>query len=145
MLQDPAAGTALGTSAAFSRFVQRVRRRYAAELPLLPAGLPDAATMQATLQALRDRGHDLAAALRMLRQLVLERLAVLDVDGPTDRHGTPPRLLVCELGALGYARVRREAMADGAYLMIFRAPTAAERPRSVADVRARVASANCRA
>lgn len=73
------------------------------------------------------------------------RLAVLDVDGPTDRHGTPPRLLTCELGALGYVRQRREAMADGAYLMIFRAPTAAERTTSASDVRARVAKANCRA
>jgi hypothetical protein len=72
-------------------------------------------------------------------------LAVLDVDGPTDRHGTPPRLLACELAALGYTRVRREEMADGAYLMIFRAPTAAERPASVADVRTRVSAARCRA
>ena len=35
-----------------SRFVQRIRRRYAAELPLLRAGLPDAAAMQAVVQAL---------------------------------------------------------------------------------------------
>ena len=31
--------------AAHSRFVQRIRRRYEAELTLLPAGLPDRAAM----------------------------------------------------------------------------------------------------
>ena len=73
------------------------------------------------------------------------RLAILDVDAPTDRHGTPPRLLVCELQAMGYLRVRREEMADGAYLMIFSAPDAVRRTTSAADVRERVAKANCRA
>jgi len=72
------------------------------------------------------------------------RLAVLDVDGPTDRHGTPTRLLACELGALGYVKQRQQTMADGAYLMIFSAPSAAERTTSAADVRARVAKAQCR-
>jgi len=73
------------------------------------------------------------------------RLAVLDIDGPTDMHGTPPRLLTCELGALGYTRMRRQEMVDGAYLMIFRAPDEAARTKSAADVTARVAKANCRA
>ena len=72
------------------------------------------------------------------------RLAILDQDAPTDRHGTPPRLLICELGAVGYSRVRRDAMPDGAYVITFRAPDAATRPRDAADVRARVAAANCR-
>jgi glutamate-ammonia-ligase adenylyltransferase len=63
-----------------SRFVQRVRRRYAAELDLLPPGAPDAAGVDALVQALLDRGHALPAALRIARQLVLERLAVLDVE-----------------------------------------------------------------
>lgn len=73
------------------------------------------------------------------------RLAVLDVDAPTDRHGTPPRLLICELGALGYRRQRRVEMADGAYLLIFTAPDEARRTRSAAEVRERVAAARCRA
>ncbi|MBI3369692.1 MAG: bifunctional [glutamate--ammonia ligase]-adenylyl-L-tyrosine phosphorylase/[glutamate--ammonia-ligase] adenylyltransferase [Burkholderiales bacterium] len=68
------------TSAAHSRFVQRIRRRYAAELPLLPAGVPDAATIAALVQRLRDDGRNLASALRVARQLVLERLAVLDIE-----------------------------------------------------------------
>ncbi|MGV8805143.1 MAG: bifunctional [glutamate--ammonia ligase]-adenylyl-L-tyrosine phosphorylase/[glutamate--ammonia-ligase] adenylyltransferase [Polaromonas sp.] len=61
-----------------SRFVQRIRRRYAPQMPLLPAGEPVRATMQATLDALLASGLDTGAALRVLRHLVMERLAVLD-------------------------------------------------------------------
>ena len=63
-----------------SRFVQRIRRRYAAELALLPPGLPDAATISALVQQLHAGGRALASALRVARQLVVERLAVLDVE-----------------------------------------------------------------
>ncbi len=70
----------LRAAAAHSRFVQRIRRRYAAELALLPAGLPDAAAITALVQRLHADGHVLASALRVARQLVLERLAVLDVE-----------------------------------------------------------------
>jgi len=67
-------------AAAHSRFVQRIRRRYHAELALLPPGPPTAAAMRQTLAALQAGGLDTAAALRVLRHLVLERLAVLDVE-----------------------------------------------------------------
>ena len=67
-------------TAAYSRFVQRVRRRYEAELPLLPPGLPLKAAQRQALDGLRGRGLDLPSALRVLRQLVLERLAVLDCE-----------------------------------------------------------------
>jgi len=63
-----------------SRFVQRIRRRYAQELALLPPGVPGAAALQSTFDALQGRGHDLGTSLRILRQLVLERLACLDCD-----------------------------------------------------------------
>ena len=69
-----------GCDAAHSRFVQRVRRRYEAELACLPPGMPRRASMEAALQALVQRGHPRTAALRVLRQLVLERLAVLDCE-----------------------------------------------------------------
>jgi glutamate-ammonia-ligase adenylyltransferase len=69
-----------GTMAAHSRFVQRVRRRYAAELTLLAAGVPAEASLRATVAALRERGHELGAALRIARQLCIERLAVLDCE-----------------------------------------------------------------
>jgi len=65
---------------AHSRYGQRVRRRYEGQLQLLPAGAPDRARMQRTYQVLRAQGLDTAAALRTLRQLVLERLLRLDCD-----------------------------------------------------------------
>lgn len=67
-------------------------------------------------------------------------VAVLDQDAPTDRHGTPPALLACELGALGFVAGSRTTLDDGAYVMLFSAPPA---PRSPAQVRARLASSPC--
>ena len=66
--------------ASHSRFVQRIRRRYADELDLLPPGLPDRAAIVALVELLQSRGSGLASALRVARQLTLERLAVLDVE-----------------------------------------------------------------
>ena len=67
-------------SADHSRFVQRIRRRYAAELALLPPGLPRRDGITALVRQLQDGGRALPAALRVARQLVLERLAVLDIE-----------------------------------------------------------------
>ena len=39
-------------------------------------------------------------------------VVVVDADRPTDRHGTPPRLLVCEFAAVGYELTRFERLAD---------------------------------
>ena len=61
-----------------SRYVQRIRRRYANELSLLPEGAPRRASMEQALAALTASGLELGAALRVLRQLVLERIATLD-------------------------------------------------------------------
>ena len=66
--------------AGHSRFVQRVRRRCAAELALLPPGLPTRDVIATLVQRLKDGGRALPAALRVARQLVLERLAVLDIE-----------------------------------------------------------------
>jgi [glutamine synthetase] adenylyltransferase / [glutamine synthetase]-adenylyl-L-tyrosine phosphorylase len=63
-----------------SRFAQRVRRRHATELHVLPPGVPDTAAMQQVLQALLHSGLRIDQALRVLRQLVLERLLTLDCD-----------------------------------------------------------------
>jgi len=63
-----------------SRLVQRLRRRYPQELALLPAGEPTAAQLQSTYAQLRQAYPEVADALRVLRQLVLERLVVLDCE-----------------------------------------------------------------
>ena len=63
-----------------SRFVQRIRRRYENELACLPPGAPVKATITACLESLLARGMPVPAALRVLRQLVMERLVVLDCE-----------------------------------------------------------------
>ena len=75
---EPGAASAL---AEHSRFVQRIRRRYPAELSKLPAGVPSRETIVALIDELQRNGRDLASAMRVARQLTLERLAVLDVEG----------------------------------------------------------------
>ena len=51
------------------------------------------------------------------------RVAIIDNDKPTQNHGTPPELLRCELGTLGYREVDFMLLkpADG-YLAIFAPP-----------------------
>ena len=39
-------------------------------------------------------------------------IIVVDADRPTDRHGTPPQLLVCEFNAVGYELKRFERLPD---------------------------------
>jgi SAM-dependent methyltransferase len=53
------------------------------------------------------------------------RVAVVDVDKPTDHHGTPPALLRCEMAAVGFRQVDFTdlAPADG-YLAVFAPPEA---------------------
>ena len=79
MTRNPEASSAAAASE-HSRFAQRVRRRYAELLPLLQPGLPDRPAMQSLSDALCVRGMDLASAMRATRQMVLERLLVLDCE-----------------------------------------------------------------
>ncbi len=79
----------------YSRFVQRIRRRYADQLHRLPPGAPVRATLQTTLDALLADGLETGAALRVLRQIVMERLVVLDCQDvaptlPTACGSLPP-------------------------------------------------------
>ena len=74
---SPAPASALST---YSRFVQRLQRRYADDLPLLAPGVPTRATMDVTLSQLQARGSELGVCLRILRQLVMERLVHIDCD-----------------------------------------------------------------
>ncbi|WP_313070703.1 bifunctional [glutamate--ammonia ligase]-adenylyl-L-tyrosine phosphorylase/[glutamate--ammonia-ligase] adenylyltransferase [Melaminivora sp.] len=93
-----------------SRLVQRLHRRYGAELALLPPGPPTRATMEGACDALLARGHALGAALRVLRQLVMERLVVLDCD-----QGAPLEVVTAamtELAELALERACRQARAE---------------------------------
>ena len=66
-----------------SRFAQRLRRRYGNYLSLLPVALSgqlDHRDLGQAYDALREQGMDVRRALRVLRQLVMERLIRLDCD-----------------------------------------------------------------
>ncbi len=71
---------AVVASASHSRMAQRVRRRYADLMDCLPPGEPDRDALAVALDDLMARGHALDAALRIVRQLLMERLVVLDCD-----------------------------------------------------------------
>ncbi len=62
------------------RLVQRLRRRYAQYLHLLPPGTPTPEHMAICLQQLQAHWPQLGDALRVLRQLLMERLVVLDCE-----------------------------------------------------------------
>jgi ubiquinone/menaquinone biosynthesis C-methylase UbiE len=60
------------------------------------------------------------------------RIIVVDADRPTDRHGTPQRLLVCELNALGFALTRFERMPDSeSYFAQFEARAPRPEPAAI--------------
>ena len=110
-----------GTTAAadHSRYVQRVRRVRGADLVLLAEGPPDRASMQATLDAWLARGRSLASALRLTRQLVMERLVVLDVEQQADvevvtRAMTELAEVTLE-AALAAARAEQDALHGAPY------------------------------
>ena len=101
----------MAATADHARFVQRIHRRYADELACLPPGEPDKNAMRACLTALTGtRGLPLPAALRVLRQLVLERLVVIE-DAPEVRLDHPNSVgLVAVRGELGEAKVDADTL-----------------------------------
>ena len=91
--------------------------------PKLPAGAVDVALLS-------HMYHEIENPYEFLYRLRLAlapgaRVGIIDNDKPTDRHGTPPALLRCELAAVGYREVELRTLepADG-YLAIFTPPEA---------------------
>jgi ubiquinone/menaquinone biosynthesis C-methylase UbiE len=60
------------------------------------------------------------------------RIAIIDVDRPTQDHGTPPALLRCELAAVGYRQADFMSLtpADG-YLAVFVPPPTLPAPETI--------------
>lgn len=59
-------------------------------------------------------------------------IIVVDADRPTDRHGTPPRLLVCEFNAVGYELERFERLPDSeSYFASFKPIGPKPEPQSI--------------
>lgn len=63
------------------------------------------------------------------------RVAIIDADRPTSRHGTPPALLRCELAAVGFAQVGFHELELGNYLAIF-VPETRPAPEAIRPCRA---------
>jgi SAM-dependent methyltransferase len=94
--------------------------------PRLPANSVDVAILV-------HMYHEIAQPFAFLYNLVPAlrpgaRIGIVDLDRPTQSHGTPRKLLACELAAVGYRQVS-VAELDGnlGYLAVFEPPTDAER------------------
>jgi SAM-dependent methyltransferase len=56
------------------------------------------------------------------------RIGIVDQERPTSEHGTPIKLLRCELSAVGYREIATHQLAgDGGYLVVFSPPREATR------------------
>ncbi len=79
--------------------------------------------------------HEIQSPYALLYNLVPAfrpggRLGVEELNRPTGRHGTPPKLLVCELAAVGYKELALAPL-DGqiGYFALFAPPSVRDRPK----------------
>jgi SAM-dependent methyltransferase len=101
--------------------------------PRLPASSLDAAILV-------HMYHEIAQPYAFLYNLAPAmkpgaRVGIVDLERPTPEHGTPIKLLRCELTAVGYREIATYQLAgDGGYLAVFSAPENASRksPRDIA-------------
>ena len=108
--------------------------------PRLPADLLDIAILV-------HMYHEIAQPYALLYNLVPAlksgaRVGIVDAFKPTSEHGTPPKLLRCELAAVGYREISLDRLTGSdAYLTIFAHPSVSSRTRPKPWWRAR----RCRA
>ncbi len=82
--------------------------------------------------------HEIAQPFGLLANLVPAmrpggRVAILDVDGPIQGHGTPRALLVCELAAVGYRQTDWHWIEGrSVYLAVFEPPAEPPEPERIA-------------
>jgi SAM-dependent methyltransferase len=95
--------------------------------PRLPAGSVDVALLV-------HMYHEIAQPYGLLYNLVPAlkpgaHVAILDATGRTAEHGTPPRLLRCELKAVGYNEISFHRLrGSDTYLAVFAPPSVDARP-----------------
>jgi ubiquinone/menaquinone biosynthesis C-methylase UbiE len=64
------------------------------------------------------------------------RVGIIDKDQPTERHGTPPALLRCELAAVGYRQLGFTLLTPAAgYLAVFAPPETLPPPGAIKPCR----------
>ena len=107
--------TSPATPSDYSRWCARTRRRYAGEMHLLSAGMPDAARIAQLFAALQKTGLDTGAALRVTRQLVLERLLSLDCDASAPMQLVTGCMTTLAEVALDVACLQVQATLDASY------------------------------
>jgi SAM-dependent methyltransferase len=94
--------------------------------PRLPAASLDAAILV-------HMYHEIAQPYAFLYNLAPAlkpgaRIAIVDLERPTEQHGTPIELLRCELTAVGYRQIATHQLAgDSGYLAVFSPPAEASR------------------
>ncbi len=71
------------------------------------------------------------------------RVVILDTTRPTDRHGTPPALLRCELRAMGYQETAFDQYQEDEYVAVFAPPAAAADLTPPGAVAGRLAALGC--
>ena len=82
--------------------------------------------------------HEIAQPFGLLANLAPAmrpggRVAILDVDGPIQSHGTPRALLVCELAAVGYRQTDWHWLEGrSVYLAVFEPPAEPPEPERIA-------------
>jgi len=144
-------GTVIGEDI-IPEYLQVLRKRIEAEQlrnVQVVAGTPDdpmLAPQSVDVAFMIHMYHEITRPFELLWNLAralkpAATLAILDLDGPTDRHGTPPALLRCELGVMGYEQAKQTTLDDGAYVVLFRAP---REPVPPSVVRERLTKGACR-
>src|SRR3989344_5936460 len=115
MIDIPTDAAASSAPADHSRYVQRIRRRYAAEVEAFAQacpGVPRGADIAALVDRLQDGGRDLISSLRVARQLVMERLAVQDIQACAPMQAITQAMTELAEVTLDRALAAAEAEAD---------------------------------
>jgi SAM-dependent methyltransferase len=103
--------------------------------PRLPAASLDAAVLVHMYHEIAEPYaflYNLASALKPGA-----RVGIVDLDRPTQQHGTPPELLRCELAAVGYRELSLHTLTgdDAGYLAIFEPPLERPQPSAIVPCR----------